>query len=71
MAASVVVVGSGGVPVVDATPSSGNPLNTPRTYAVPLTTVSSGTSPVTIVLSGAPAVVFISADGQNWLRGGV
>jgi hypothetical protein len=71
MPAPVVVVGSGGVPVVDATPVSGNPSSNPNKVNTPLTPVSSGTRPVTIVASGAPAVVFVSANGQSWLRGGV
>ena len=71
MPAPVVVVGSGGVPVVDATPASGTPINNPRTYGAPFTPVASGARPVTIVSAGAPTVVFISANGQTWLRGGV
>lgn len=71
MAAAMVVVGSGGVPVVDVTPASGNPMTNPNKTATPLTPVASGARPVTIVSSGAPPVVFVSADGQTWLKGGV
>ena len=71
MPSTVVVVGSGGVPVVDATPASGTPLNNPNKLNTPFTPVSSGARPVTIVSSGATPVVFISANGQSWLRGGV
>ena len=71
MPSTVVVVGSGGVPVVDATPASGTPLNNPSKVNTSLTPVASGARPVTIVASGVTAVVFVSANGQSWLRGGV
>ena len=69
--AAPVVVGSSGVPVVDPTPASGTPLTNRSTIGEPLTPIASGARRVTIVSSGAPAVVFIFANGQTWLRGGV
>ncbi len=71
MAESVTVVVSGGVPVVDATPTSGTPADTRTTSGVPVTPVETGARPITIVASGAPPVVFISADGTSYLLGGV
>jgi len=70
MAEPVTVVGSGGVPVVDATPASGSPSSNPSKINTPLTPTI-GKRPVTIVSSGALAVVFVSANGQTWMRGGV
>ena len=68
MAEPVTVVGSGGVPVVDATPG-GTPADTRATVGIPLTPTT-GARPVTIVASGAIPVVFISANGQSYMPGG-
>lgn len=70
MAEPVVVVVSGGVPVVDATPESGTALTNPTTAGVPVTPVESGGRPVTIVASGAPPIVFIAENGVDYLLGG-
>jgi hypothetical protein len=69
MANPVTVVESGGVPVVDVTPS-GTPASNPSTVGVPVTPAENA-RPVTIVASGAPPVVFISDDGTEYLPGGL
>jgi hypothetical protein len=69
MANPVTVVGSGGTPVVDATPGSGTPLNNPTTAGIPVTNTT-GARPVTIVASGAPPVVFVDAAVTAYEPGG-
>jgi hypothetical protein len=66
----VTVVGSGGIPVVDATPLSGNALTNPTLYG-DACTPTTGAKPVTIVASGAPPVVFVDTDGITFMPGGV
>ena len=70
MAEPVVVVGSGGVPVVDATPGSGTPLTNPATVGVMCSPVASGGRPVTIHASYGPPVVFVNAAHTEYLPGG-
>lgn len=70
MAEPVVVVESGGTPVVDATPLSGTPGTTAATFGIPLTPVESGARPVTITETHGHPVVFVSADGTEFMPGG-
>lgn len=69
MANPVTVVSSGGVPVVDATPLSGNALTNPTSYGVPVTPTT-GARIITIVVSGALPVVFVDVDGVTYMPGG-